>query len=1230
MVQITQSNQFENTESGRIFPQTTGGEAGLQASQQVAQAVDRAASVLGKISKAADDMEVNERVTAGQLEFSRRFEERASQLNLEDGSPAADTLDSDLAKIGQDIEREFGEGIFPGAGREKYKQLMGNFVASKRVQGLGIARAQKINRATGDFLSSLGNLSKQASNKVNRDLTPSFIAQANSLIDDAVNNQLITSTKGVELKKSFSEGTHESLIRQSIDDDPLSALAVLDSDADLGVSNDDKLKLKMLAKQTLNVQRVNKGTISKQAGNAAKASMETLEIGTKDLINNSPISGLEGGFTVKNLEAVFAAIDNFAIIHTQEDIESELDPVARSAMGAENVSARKYAQNRKAEIKAAFDTRNKEALDDADRTRRIKRDQGQGKSVNESDSQFMYRNESAGQPMPVKREIAAKYNQPQPVLQTQIITAATSGNVKALEDSFDADGNRVPGIISTYSRLSDENPRVLKGMSETDVARMSYLTSIVGAGTDVGDAVDLLKTKFDTINSAQRDGFRNEFRKNDDTGKSLRTYIQERAINKIDGLTAGIGDATPQFLNQLTVLAELQYQIHGDKDAAADAVATLMQDAGSSKFPVKSQGFFSNNQELMTITPEKHMGWSPEETLTAVSKFKEEFSTIARVNGIDPDTLYIESDAGTITAGKEPTWAVWGVTTNGSGVALGRYKPSSKKDLFTHSLHQSYIKKDISDTELARVREIFGDTDNPFLKGSRTPSEKKASAQRKVFTMQERARDSVIKSRVDAVTGGPREPALDKDSTEIVKGQPTLPNIAQTFVDDLTIFGQETSATYKDAIEFVDEANQKIWENVAPKMFRFFNKYIFDPIATEAGASEVPPQRQMDQMLVDFGQQVVHDPQKAEEIFSDAQFEEDTTEVSVDDVGGINTTGLSPDEVNDRRNDRMMEDTRHLTGASDPVFSNKLEEEKFNGAMQLLHENVAAPEQVFPHEAAIEYLNSLPKGKLSGKEAYYLLKANKRAEKFRGSTPDSDNLMGRKQMDQVKSSSLSERVYESEQYRPRAYDDGLGNITIGIGWNIQPGKNDTKNQSIVNWINAINKGKTLYNLKALQTGAQTLSAEDATLILQRQITSAGKEVSQALGKGMGSLTTAQSRVATDMHFQLGALTFNTFSSFKRAINGTTIDDPKNPFNHVKDTQVRAPLEIINSDAFREQTPLRYAEHLVTWVNGSKMTPEQKGMVKSEALAYLKKIKVVNVDGNSFKANARNLITNGIK
>ena len=692
MVQITQGNLLDSTNSGRLLPsQIIPGTAGVNAASQLEGVVQRASGILDQISKSAEDMEVNKRLTDAQVEFSRRYDERANMVELEDGSPASETLDSDLVSMGNEISNQFGTGLITGKSRDKFNLLMNNFVANKRIQGFGVARQQKIERATGDFIGSLENLTTQASTPSNADLAPSFIKQADELIDNAVSNKLITSSQGVAYKKSFSEGTHESLLRQGIDNDPLSALALLDDDSvNVGVEADKRLQLKKLAKTTLNTRRQNATTINTQRSNAAKASMEFIELNAKDIIDSSPIDGMEGGFSVRDLETINTQIDNLSIIHTQDAIANELDPVMQASMRADNVTAFQYAQKRKAEVRNSYEARNKQARDDADKDAQIKKDLRNGLSISEKDSQFAYRRESAGQTMDVKRQIAEKYNQPQPSLQNEMVMAIASGNTAALGDSIGPEGEVIPGVLSTFARLQDTSPRVLKGLSENDLSKLTYMTALVGTGTPLKDAVGIIKEQFDTINSARRDGFRAEFRKNDDNGKNLRDYILERAINKIGGITSGVSDASPQFLNMATTLAELQYQIHGNKDVAADTVALLTQDAGETTFPIKSQGFFSNNQEIMVATPEKVMGWTPRESKVAVSKFRQEFSTSAKVNGVDPDTMYIEADGATTRMGRPHTWAVYGVTDNGTHVSLGRYKPSSKEELVQHDLQQSY------------------------------------------------------------------------------------------------------------------------------------------------------------------------------------------------------------------------------------------------------------------------------------------------------------------------------------------------------------------------------------------------------------------------------------------------------------------------------------------------------------------------------------------------------------
>jgi len=1219
MVQITQSNLLQGTESGSLMPSgIIPGQAGLQAASDVQGAVDRAVGILGKISQTAEDMEVNKRLTDAQVEFSRGYDERSNQLELEDGTPAHDTLDRDLTKMGRDITNAYADGIVGSKGRDKFNLLMGNFVANKRIQGFGVARKQKIERATGDFFGSLDNLTKQASTPSNADLAPSFIKQADELIGNAVSNQLITSTQGKAFSKSFSEGTHESLLRQSIDGDPLSALALLDNDSvDVGVEANTRLMLKKLAKTTLNVRRANASTIATQRTNASKASMEFIELNAKDMIDGSPIDGMEGGFSMRDLETINTTIDDLAVIHTDDQIANEADPVVQASMRADNVTAFQYAQKRKAEVRNSYEARNKTARDEADRDARIKKDLKNGLSISEKDAQFSYRRESAGQDMGVKRQNAEKYNQPQPALQNEMVMAVASGNVQALADSVGPDGETVPGVLSTFARLQDTSPRVLKGLSETDTSKLTYLTALVGTGTPLKDAVGIIKEQFDTINSARRDGFRSEFRKNDDNGKNLRDYILERAINKIGGITSGVSDASPQFLNAATTLAELQYQIHGNKDVAADTVALLMQDAGETDFPIKSQGFFSNDQEIMIATPEKVMGWSPREAKVAVSKFKQEFSTSAKVNGIESDTLYIEADGATVRPGRPHTWAVYGVTDNGTHVSLGRYQPSTKKELVEHDLQQSYAVKKEENRKINKVRKLFG------LEGKALPSasEVQTKARAKVKKMKESARRNVIKSRVDAVAGGNREASFNNTTLN----GPTLPDIASVFVRDAQTAGSEIAAGFKDIGDFIMNWEDRVWNTVVPKTLTYLNEYFIEPHITGPQGDNPAPKREIqgpsfEKTMEQYGSVVINEPAKAEEMFTDAQFEDYEDEVSID--VGFNVTGLDQETVSDRQDARLMEDTRALTAASDPVFKNALEEAEFNATMELLHESSSAPDQVLPHQAAMDYLKTKKTSEMSGAEKQYKDRAGVREEKFQSPTPPSDKLIPEEVMKKIQSDPLLDRVYQSETYRARAYRDGSkdnpnhkdGFITIGIGWNIEPGDNDTKNKTMVHWLNTVT-GKT-YDLDNLVDGRQTLSPQDAVTVLQRQVRGAGAEAGQLFGRGYNNLSTAQTRIITDMSFQLG---INGLKKFRSLIS-----------NIKKGDMLSAPLEIIDSTAGTQQTPKRFAHHFVSFINGGGYNQKERTDLKAKAIAFYKKKKITNVSGTNQTADVIDIITNGIK
>ena len=74
----------------------------------------------------------------------------------------------------------------------------------------------------------------------------------------------------------------------------------------------------------------------------------------------------------------------------------------------------------------------------------------------------------------------------------------------------------------------------------------------------------------------------------------------------------------------------------------------------------------------------------------------------------------------------------------------------------------------------------------------------------------------------------------------------------------------------------------------------------------------------------------------------------------------------------------------------------------------------------------------------------------------------------------------------------------------------------------------------------------------------------------------------------------------------------------------------APLEIINSTAGTKQTPQRFAQHYVDFVNGGSFTAKERQALKDKAVRFYKSRKITNISGTNFTKDVIDIVTNGIK
>jgi GH24 family phage-related lysozyme (muramidase) len=119
----------------------------------------------------------------------------------------------------------------------------------------------------------------------------------------------------------------------------------------------------------------------------------------------------------------------------------------------------------------------------------------------------------------------------------------------------------------------------------------------------------------------------------------------------------------------------------------------------------------------------------------------------------------------------------------------------------------------------------------------------------------------------------------------------------------------------------------------------------------------------------------------------------------------------------------------------------------------------------------------------------------------------------------IESNDLTQSLIRYEGIREKAYTDTKGNMTIGVGFNLE--RNDARQR-----INDLGLDfNDVYNKK------QKLSREQILTLLEEDISTAQKDASKYLGKEtFNSLDKEAQKIVTDMSFNLG---FSRLSGFKK-------------------------------------------------------------------------------------------------
>jgi len=613
----------------------------------------------------------------------------------------------------------------------------------------------------------------------------------------------------------------------------------------------------------------------------------------------------------------------------------------------------------------------------------------------------------------------------------------------------------------------------------------------------------------------------------------------------------------------------------------------MMGRAGETTFPVEDITGF--DKQTFVNTPEKVAGWDATATKNAISQMKYEFSSEAEALGADPSSIFIAEDSNTSRQGVTPSWPVFALRPNGSKVQLGRYSITNPETLRTHKLDTSAVSQ-------RKTIEARNRRDTFFGKDVET------SARTAIQTRARKDTDLAAREIVDVMnkfdpTGLPEHQPKGFDGTTIPKADIKAFNQRpRTLVEDIVKVGSE------ELFDVMETASVKFWEHivtpVADTVSQGFSEVAQDMRDLKAFVFGDPMEA--------YGSTVVNEPAKAKQMYTDSQLENTAKDIKP----------MTP------------------TGSSDPSTSKT--DNAVSDVLEIARHNHVAPEQMLPFQQGKKHAMSIKPRDRTQAEAQFVEDVAQVEDKTGVSTPPSasDDMLGTELVERMQSTELGTSIYKSEGYFGLRYRDKIkkvvngklfpeGFLTVGIGWNIEPGiGNDERNEATVSWLNKVNSTGKQYTLQGLISGTQLLDPKDAVLVSERQMSESAVSAQGVIGSNYTKLEEMQKAVLTDMMFQLGQTSFRKFTSLITSSRGVKVPNkPGNPFNKISNPKLRAPLEILNSTAFKEQTPVRFMKHFVNWVNSdTSLSDKDVEFLKIEARNFVNKHKPKNVSNTNRTAD----------
>lgn len=178
------------------------------------------------------------------IDYQNLYQERINQTVDNDGNPTFSTLQSDVAQIGDTVLNEWLNKIQDREVRAQFQQNFNAYTGNQQIASISIARNQQESFISESVSKSVAELGTRAGRSNKQDML-FFQNEARSILDSAVQSGAMTPEQRFNAEDAFRKEVATARARNSINEDPHMALALLKNSLaeDLGLTELERLSL---------------------------------------------------------------------------------------------------------------------------------------------------------------------------------------------------------------------------------------------------------------------------------------------------------------------------------------------------------------------------------------------------------------------------------------------------------------------------------------------------------------------------------------------------------------------------------------------------------------------------------------------------------------------------------------------------------------------------------------------------------------------------------------------------------------------------------------------------------------------------------------------------------------------------------------------------------------------------------------------------------------------------